>query len=112
MSNAIFDTLYYSKSIYKFLTPSFKNTLSFVRTYIATLTYHLPPPPMAPICVGGLLLAPLRNCNQLFTWNKTRDELPFLTVSSTPFWGKKHGTNFKPLFMAGLAYFHRFCFLP
>ena len=33
------------KSIYKFLSPCFKNILSFTRTYIATPTNHYAPPP-------------------------------------------------------------------
>ena len=44
MSSAIFDILYYSKSIYNFLPSCFKNTLSFVRTYIATPTITTRPP--------------------------------------------------------------------
>ena len=32
------------KSIYDFLSPCFKNTISFVRTYIATPANHYPPP--------------------------------------------------------------------
>ena len=56
---------------------------------------------------GFDLLPSLGKHSCLFTWNKFMKQLAILITSSTPSL-KKDCTDFKPLVLAKLVYFHRF----
>lgn len=58
---------------------------------------------------GFVLLASLGICTYLITMNNIIKQLEFIIITSTPSL-KKYHTNFKPSFMAKLAFFHRFLF--